>query len=428
MSRDEEQRRAFLESIRESPDDDAPRLIFADWLDDHGDEARAEFIRVQCELARLSVRDERQPALVDRERALLAANRDGWLGPLSPALRGGQAAHFRRGFPEELTLRLAVMVQFADLFDAHVPAGRVTFHGPYGVPAMRALVASPRMGWVAGLKYDYPRTEEAGLPILAEAANLTGLVELSIRGGAFTTAGVRALASSPHLRQLRSLSLQFSNRPPAEYAGSAQELARADVRLRLHSLTLEQLWTGPAGATALAGAAHLAELRELSFGGNVIGDDGARALAHSPYLRGLAKLDLARNECTPVGLAELADSAILDGVRHLHLSNNEIGDEGAKILADCPRLCRLTHLSLFRCALTDRGAEALAASPFLTQLTDLTLTVNDLTDRGSLALFESPHLQNLERISIGGQIVREKIISPKQRKQWIKRLGKGAHV
>jgi uncharacterized protein (TIGR02996 family) len=41
----------FLDDIRAHPADDAPRLIYADWLQDHGEEERAEFIRVQCELA-----------------------------------------------------------------------------------------------------------------------------------------------------------------------------------------------------------------------------------------------------------------------------------------------------------------------------------------------------------------------------------------
>lgn len=32
---------------------DGPRLVYADWLDDHGETAHGEFVRVQCELARL---------------------------------------------------------------------------------------------------------------------------------------------------------------------------------------------------------------------------------------------------------------------------------------------------------------------------------------------------------------------------------------
>jgi uncharacterized protein (TIGR02996 family) len=46
-----EQERGFLRAIIAAPDDDLPRLVFADWLDERGHHARAEFIRVQCELA-----------------------------------------------------------------------------------------------------------------------------------------------------------------------------------------------------------------------------------------------------------------------------------------------------------------------------------------------------------------------------------------
>ena len=42
---------AFLADIAVQPQDDAPRLIFADWLEEHEQGERAEFIRVQCELA-----------------------------------------------------------------------------------------------------------------------------------------------------------------------------------------------------------------------------------------------------------------------------------------------------------------------------------------------------------------------------------------
>jgi uncharacterized protein (TIGR02996 family) len=37
---------ALLEQAKETPEDDSPRLVLADWLDEHGDAERAEFIRV----------------------------------------------------------------------------------------------------------------------------------------------------------------------------------------------------------------------------------------------------------------------------------------------------------------------------------------------------------------------------------------------
>jgi uncharacterized protein (TIGR02996 family) len=48
------ERDAFLAAVLESPDDDTPRLIFADWLEENGDPERAEFIRAQCDLAQLT--------------------------------------------------------------------------------------------------------------------------------------------------------------------------------------------------------------------------------------------------------------------------------------------------------------------------------------------------------------------------------------
>jgi uncharacterized protein (TIGR02996 family) len=40
---------AFIEALRETPDDFSLRLVYADWLDEAGD-SRGELIRLQCEL------------------------------------------------------------------------------------------------------------------------------------------------------------------------------------------------------------------------------------------------------------------------------------------------------------------------------------------------------------------------------------------
>lgn len=45
-------REALIAAVCESPDDDTPRLIFADWCEEHGEPERAEFVRLQIELAR----------------------------------------------------------------------------------------------------------------------------------------------------------------------------------------------------------------------------------------------------------------------------------------------------------------------------------------------------------------------------------------
>jgi len=47
------QHQALLQAILDAPAEDAPRLIYADWLEENGDPDRAEFIRVQYELAQV---------------------------------------------------------------------------------------------------------------------------------------------------------------------------------------------------------------------------------------------------------------------------------------------------------------------------------------------------------------------------------------
>ncbi|QDU23058.1 TIGR02996 domain-containing protein [Urbifossiella limnaea] len=61
---------ALLAAIADRPADDTPRLVYADWLDDHGDSDRAEFIRLNVEIDRTAVLAWRYGELRTRLRAL----------------------------------------------------------------------------------------------------------------------------------------------------------------------------------------------------------------------------------------------------------------------------------------------------------------------------------------------------------------------
>ncbi|MBY0228034.1 MAG: TIGR02996 domain-containing protein, partial [Gemmataceae bacterium] len=62
--------RGLIEGIVEAPDEDAPRLIYADWLEDHGQPEHAEFIRAQVALPGLAADDERLLPLLRRSARL----------------------------------------------------------------------------------------------------------------------------------------------------------------------------------------------------------------------------------------------------------------------------------------------------------------------------------------------------------------------
>ena len=76
-------REALYRAILDAPDDDAPRLVYADWLDEHGDPDRGEFIRLQCELNQLVIGTgegpDRYTDIRNRCTELLSAHHRQWV-------------------------------------------------------------------------------------------------------------------------------------------------------------------------------------------------------------------------------------------------------------------------------------------------------------------------------------------------------------
>ena len=91
-----EERGAFYQAIIDDWDDDTPRLVYADWLDERGDPDRAEFIRLQIQLAHLpeGTTKEEQARLRQREEALLTAHQEAYTRDV-PSWTDGLV--FRRG-------------------------------------------------------------------------------------------------------------------------------------------------------------------------------------------------------------------------------------------------------------------------------------------------------------------------------------------
>ena len=76
---------AFLRAISAAPDDAAPRLVYADWLDERGD-PRAEFVRVQVRLRDLPPTDPSCANFRTRDRELRSVCPPYWLARLDPTV------------------------------------------------------------------------------------------------------------------------------------------------------------------------------------------------------------------------------------------------------------------------------------------------------------------------------------------------------
>src|SRR5262245_18773882 len=109
---------AILAAVFAAPDDDAPRLDYADWLDEHGEPAYAELIRVQCAMARVAKSAAVYAQLARREQELLAAHAREWVGPLAD--RPGRV-RFHRGFVRGLACDAAEFAAHAEELFRLVP-------------------------------------------------------------------------------------------------------------------------------------------------------------------------------------------------------------------------------------------------------------------------------------------------------------------
>lgn len=122
------ERDAFLAAVRANPADDTVRLVFADWLDDHGEPERAEFIRVQCELEPLREKldDSRVQALWQREDELLAEHFPRWAGSVADlgAIEPQFGPVFVRGFPERVGVSINTLLKRGDEIIAACPTVR----------------------------------------------------------------------------------------------------------------------------------------------------------------------------------------------------------------------------------------------------------------------------------------------------------------
>ncbi len=88
---------ALLSAIIADPDDDRLRLVYADWLEEHGQRDRARLIRVQIELAHGPNNADDTIALRAEEEQLEAA-----CEKALPQLDGISWGSFERGWPRKI--------------------------------------------------------------------------------------------------------------------------------------------------------------------------------------------------------------------------------------------------------------------------------------------------------------------------------------
>jgi uncharacterized protein (TIGR02996 family) len=441
--------KGFLDDIVANIDDDTPRLVYADWLEENGQNERAEFIRVQVQRVRLPGWDAAQVRLRLREQELLDQHGESWLAEL-PAIKGARWEGFRRGIVAVVSFdSFEAMRYSAHACRAVAPVEAVTVRWPRrkeGKIAIRPiaelreliltgrpwedevarLADSPQLSTLRSLTTLGLSADDLGQ--LVASPHLAGLRALRLQSNGLGTAGVRALTEAATLAALEEVDLSGPGyyeqyyEDPIIKAASMEALAGWPGLARVRSLTLSGSDVRPAGLRALLRSPHAGALRELSLrtgrldgesaaefvearpdlrlevldlGKNVLGERGAESLAFAPCLSELKVLRLDGCEIPLAGARVLAEKAtFLDGLRLLDVSHNGFGPDGlAALLEREPP--SLHTLQIRDNDLFDKGAEVLAASPASDTLRELDLSQNGLGAAAALALGESEHLREL---------------------------------
>ena len=315
----------LMKRVFEAPDDDQPRMVIADWLQQQGDPL-GELIAVQLEIARLDVVPK---SLRDREESLLVAFRGRWLGEVV-----GVDVTFERGFADTVKLELPFEREMLDkVIDASPLLRTIVFGHSYRYNRPWEHASLRALQHVSGLHMGGFELDEVGLAALL-ALDLPRLSRLGLRSMALLPAHVKKLVT----RQWRELDLHANS-------------------------------IGSRGVDYLA---HQHELVTLDIGSNGVTEAGVQVLSQLP----LRTLSLRRSDIVRVP-GKFSQLAALD-LSACNLLPKHFA------AYDMPAL---VELSLRETGLTDMGLQMLADSPLAKRLERLDLASNSLTDVAPLRAF-----------------------------------------
>jgi uncharacterized protein (TIGR02996 family) len=456
---------ALLRTIRETPDDDTARLVYADFVEEEGDAARGEFIRVQIALACTPEGDPARTVLEDREHELLAENEHRWIGA-APNTDGLLGWHFERGFINEVSATTSFMLNEGagvcaahpirrwrvqctqqDMADDLREAGQrawlsrleaINLAGWYqtvgeierfltrsAFERLRELDLTDRPGLdeLPGILEHAPFREQlkvlrVGGRYPGQAGRLdawdlarvlapTRLTDLSMPGCLLTAADVRGLLIGDCCRELVSLDIRDNQLEPDGWD------AFRGPKCKLRSLDLSGT---PLGAIALEDVLRqepLSQLRVLHLNRCGSAMANIRALAGSRFWTQAEELRMQNGLVPENSLEPIFSSVGPPALRVLDVAQNFFRDSGVAGLCSTRWADSLTWLSLAQNYLTDEALRTIASSGKFTRLRTLHLSHNNqyqdgaeqgerLTDAGLRALAESPHLANLRVLGISG--------------------------
>jgi uncharacterized protein (TIGR02996 family) len=407
---------ALLLAVLDSPDEDAPRLVFADFLQEAGEDDRAAFIRDQIELAKTP---EWEPFAVRwRRRPIEEQAGDRWRPTLPWADYWNPSRPFRRGLGYAVKVgQIWQLLEAGERLFASAPIGEL--HLPGGsMQEFQDLVRQPWLPLVQSIRFW--GLSSPNFPVLALGASplATGLRSIyfekaSSPGMSFLVEG---LFQSPLGRQLRELTFRVGDGAQIDLV----EAFESGGETFLDRLTFDNMGFEAEAAERLGRSPALATLRSLEFASMYFADAHLDALlgARLRKTERLAFRDVGFRSNNPDALLPLANRVRFPQLRQLDFTKSHGFRE------QIPSLVRklkvgLRSLRLGSIRLGEGTVGAVVDSAFWPFLVELDLSHNDLDDGAARALLAAIPPKELVTLDLRGNDA----ISPTKRADLQRRYG-----
>ncbi|HEY1190358.1 MAG TPA: TIGR02996 domain-containing protein [Gemmata sp.] len=296
-------RDSLLAAIFEHPDEDTPRLMFADWLQENGAPDRGQFVRLQVEGAHAEPLSPKARKYEGAAQKLLDRHAGAWTEHLADRAIGWR---FARGFIEHVGVNAATFARDAAALFAAEPVRSLLierFASTTAPVPLDGVFSAPQMARVQRLDFSKLRNSADYFEPLSSCPRLGALAELNLRDSPVPVPWLRALLTGTALPALAALDLADNVHLPRVLA---EALPQADHRqfLRL-------------------------DLSYIPFR-----SDELRTVLSSRCVRGLDELRLVwrKNPAGdgPVTHLNLGWSIPWERLRVLDLDWQGVGDEGVK--------------------------------------------------------------------------------------------------
>lgn len=261
----------LLAAIAAAPADDLPRLVFADWLDDCGEPAYAQFIRDQIRLAQVPQWDPLAVRARHQLKDSLGIGRPffGTLPQLPIFLKWHPEKAFRRGFGSGVVVhQLSGLLEAGpQLFDL-APVEELWLSAAT-LDDWRQLAKSPWLKHVRKLHFHFSQGLHEPIRCLAESKYAHNIDEIWFDTLETPAAGlvIEALAQSPLAGQLKGLHLRLVHTPSLPEVIAALAKGKID---NLERLSMVQAGLGADALRALRGIGKFQTLREVDLSYNPI--------------------------------------------------------------------------------------------------------------------------------------------------------------